>query len=272
MSGKLSGKTNIIWTVSIVISLMAIIVGFFIAAVQPFYAVEAAPKVPAVQDVGSIIEQSGTVIVNEGSDAVLNALEETGDAGQIYLDSLVLVCDSVNAGIYEKLSSYQVLCGADGTVPVSALSTSNIIYHDSSEITVPGAMMVMKPKILVLCVGSDGLTEISNENFTASYTKLINDVHSASPQTQIICCSISPVAAGYKGEDKLTNDKVSKANGWLQQICIDTGAYYADTASAVTGVGAVLDPAYAQSDGKTLNADGAAQVIDYLRNHALILN
>ena len=272
MPGKISGKTNIIWTVSIVISLMALIVGFFVAAVQPFYAVETAPKVPAVQDAGSIIEQSGTLIIDDGSAAMLNALEETGDAGQIYLDSLVFMCDSVNAGIYDKLSSYQVLCGADGTVPVSALSTSDIRYHDGSEITAPGAMMVMKPKILVLCIGSDGLTEISNESFTASYTKLINDVRSASPQTQIICCSIPPVAAGYKGEDKLTNDKVSKANGWLQQVCVDTGAYYADTASAVTGVGAVLDPAYAQSDGKTLNADGAAKIIVYLQTHALILN
>ena len=271
MPGKISGKANLIWSVSIVISLVALIVGFFIAAVQPFYAVES-PKAPTVKDPGRIIEQSGTVIINEGSSAMPDTLEATGDAGQIYLDSLVFMCDSVNAGIYEKLSSYQVLCGADGSIPVGALSTSNIRYHDGSEITVPGAMMVMKPKILVLCIGSDGLMEISNENFTASYTKLINDVRSASPQTQVICCSIPPLAAGYKGEDKLTNDKVSKANGWLQQVCIDTGAYYADTASAVTGAGAVLDPAYAQSDGKTLNADGAAQIIDYLRNHALLLN
>ena len=109
---------------------------------------------------------------------------------------------------------------------------------------------------------------MTEEEFISGYEKLIGDIQAASPDTKIICCSVSPVADGYAGHDGLSSDKTDLATTWVKQVCRDTGVYYADTASAVRS-GRDLMPKYAAANNKAINAAGLAEVITYLRTHAL---
>ena len=76
------------------------------------------------------------------------------------------------------------------------------------------------------------------------------------------------LAVGYDVPDDLDNGVIANANDWLREVCLNTGIYFADTASALTS-GGVLDPQYAAANNRSLNTAGAQAVLGYLRTHAI---
>ena len=61
---------------------------------------------------------------------------------------------------------------------------------------------------------------------------------------------------------------IANANDWLRALCLETGVYFADTASALSA-GGDLDPKYAAANNRSLNTAGALAVLNYLRTHAI---
>ena len=62
---------------------------------------------------------------------------------------------------------------------------------------------------------------------------------------------------------------VIAADEWIKQVCINTGAYFADAGSAVTEASGLLLTEYASANGKALNSSGLNKILEYLRSHAL---
>ena len=90
---------------------------------------------------------------------------------------------------------------------------------------------------------------------------MITGIQSASPDTKIICCSISSVIANYTGSDGLTTIMISDANDWIREVCSATNVYFIDSGKAVgDGTGAALS-SYLSSNGKTLNSSGINEVL-----------
>jgi lysophospholipase L1-like esterase len=83
----------------------------------------------------------------------------------------------------------------------------------------------------------------------------------------VIINSIYPVAASYTHLDQINNDKISAANGWLQQVAEDLGVPYLDSESALLGSDGYLPESLQNGDGMHLTAEGFQLVINYLRTH-----
>ena len=269
MFDRVTGLKNILWAIGIVVCLLALSVGFIVSAVSP-YGGEADPRTPdlnAVRDKNSSADVSALTFVEP--DGELHELRESKDASEDYLRSAVFLSDSVMIALREQtLTGGDVWSSDSGSLPIGSIATWNILYSDGSKISPIEACMVAKPARLFIAIGSDGLAKVSKDEFISGYRTLINSILTVSPETKIVCCSVCPVTADYDGQDDLDSDIAANGSDWVREVCLETGAYFADTASALS-VGGELNPKYAEADGKTLNTAGAQLVLEYLRTHAI---
>lgn len=278
MSGKWTEIKNAGWVLCIGICLLAVAVGLIIASVNRYsgdsFSGSAELSAESVKDSENVTE-----LTQGTGGGTLLTLPETSDAGQEYIDKLTFLCDSSFIGVrdYGLLSggtgTYQVWGTSSGSLRVSDLLTATIVYpSDKSEIAIADAAMIAKPPVLVIVVGQDGLNGVDENSFKACYSGMITSIKSASPDTKIICCSISSVGPNYTGADGLSTIIVSDANDWIREVCESTGVYFTDSAKAVgDGTGAVLS-SYLSSNGKTLNSSGITEILNHLRTHALSLD
>ena len=275
MSGKWTEIKNAGWVLCIGICLLAVAVGLIIASVNRYsgdsFSGSAELSAESVKDSENVTE-----LTQGTGGGTLLTLPETTDAGQEYIDKLTFLCDSSFIGVrdYGLLAggtgTYQVWGTDSGSLRVADLPTATIVYpSDGSSVTIADAAMIAKPEILVVCVGQDGLNAVDGTAFKASYAAMITGIQSASPDTKIICCSISSVINNYTGADGLTTIMISDANDWIREVCEATGVYFTDSGKAVgDGTGSVLT-SYLSTNGKTLNSSGITEVLSYLRTHAL---
>lgn len=109
---------------------------------------------------------------------------------------------------------------------------------------------------------------MTNEDQIKSvYTTLINAVKAKSPDTKIICCSLTPIASNYQYED-ITNELIQKVNGWIAAAAESNSVKYLDMASGLVGDDGFLPQSYQDGDGMHLNAEGMKAWMTYLRTHA----
>ena len=201
-------------------------------------------------------------------------LEETEDMGQEYIDSMIFFGDSNT----DHLRSYGMLKGGRDTKQVwspesqtvtlnSEITNVKIIYPETgAQMTVPEAAALKKPEYLVISLGTNGVSTLTESQFKYCYKKLINAVKEASPNTKIIVQSIYPVTSWYTG---FSNEKINTANGWLLEIAEETGVKYADTASVLKDTDGALEESYNSDheDGYHVNAEAYEKILNYLRTH-----
>lgn len=278
MSSKWTVIKNLVWAVSILVCLLAVVVGLVVASVNRYSGDGIVSSTELKSE--SVKENSNVVQLTPGeTGGALLTLPETNDAGMTYIDKLTFLCDSSFVGVrdYGLLSggtdTYQVWATETGSLPIGSIMEKNIIYpSDGSEISISDAAMIAKPPVLVVCVGQDGLNNVDEAAFKNSYSSLIQTIKSSSPDTVIICCSITSVINNYTGADNLTTIMISDANDWIKDVCQNNGVYFAESGKSVgDGTGSVLT-SYLSTNGKTLNSSGISQVLQYLREHALSLN
>ena len=278
MTGKWAEIKNIAWVLGIIVCLFALVVGFVIASVNRYSGDTVASSTELKNETVSGSGNVHQLTPGEGGGALLT-LPETNDAGQQYIDKLTFLCDSSFVGVrdYGLLSggtgTYQVWATETGSLPIGSINEKSIVYpSDGSAISISDAAMIAKPPVLVICVGQDGLNAVDEAAFKNSYTTLVQSIRSASPDTIIICCSISSVVNNYTGADNLTTIMISDANDWIKDVCQNTGVYFAESGKSVgDGTGSVLT-SYLSTNGKTLNSSGIGEVLKYLRTHALTID
>ena len=278
MTGKWAEIKNIAWVLGIIVCLFALVVGFVIASVNRYSGDTVASSTELKNETVSGSGDVHQLTPGEGGGALLT-LPETNDAGQQYIDKLTFLYDSSFVGVrdYGLLSggtgTYQVWATETGSLPIGSINEKSIVYpSDGSAISISDAAMIAKPPVLVICVGQDGLNAVDEAAFKNSYTTLVQSIRSASPDTIIICCSISSVVNNYTGADNLTTIMISDANDWIKDVCQNTGVYFAESGKAVgDGTGSVLS-SYLSTNGKTLNSSGINEILEYLRKHALNLD
>lgn len=204
-------------------------------------------------------------------------LPETADAGQDYLDKIVFLGDSTTYSFlyYGKLSggtsSTQVWTPASRTLTLDHALTTTILYPETDEeILLSEALALKKPEILVITLGVNGISYMEEEYFTSVYTKLIGLVQTNSPDTKIILQSIFPVATNWEKTTSINNEKIIRANGWIQNVADSCAVRYLDTISvlAVDEEG-YLPQSYQNGDGLHLSPDACDIVLQYIRTHAL---
>ena len=204
-------------------------------------------------------------------------LGETPDAGREYLDKLIFLGDSTTYGIgyyYERgfseelVPPSQVWTPASGTLTLSYYATATIVYPETGEeIFIRDAVERARPEYLVITLGVNGISFMDEEWFVRDYTALVESVKAASPETKIILNSIYPVAASYQYQKDINNDKIRAANGWIEQIAVDTGTRFLYSFDAMVGADGYLPESSSNGDGLHLTGESFTEVMRYIRTH-----
>ena len=211
---------------------------------------------------------------DNGPDTSSALLTETPDMGQSYIDSLIFVGDSNTA----HMRSFAVLSGGKDTNQVwatesqtltldSEITQRKIIYPETGELmTIADAAALKKPKYLVISLGTNGVAFLTKENFKKAYTKLLDAIKEASPDTKIMVQSIYPVTASY---DKIPNEKITQANEWLLELASEESVKYLDTASVLRDSNGYLSETYNSyhKDGYHINTAAYLEILKYIRTH-----
>jgi len=277
MNNGLSGIKNILWALSIVVALAAVLIGLVVTMVTRF----SGPRQDGVMNLGgsakledellSAPADNGTAQEADG----VKTLPNSQDTGLEYLFNLTFLCDNSLSQVssyganFGSTASSQVWLPSGGSLPAANAASTKIIYpQDGSEKTPADAAGLYQPSRLILYLGGDSLANTTAESFVSGYTALIQDIQRTSPQTTIICCSLASVSAGYTGSDGLNQELVAQANQWIRQVCGSTGVYFADLAALFNDNG-VLSDSYAAADGKSINSEGISKMMEYFRMHGV---
>ena len=200
----------------------------------------------------------------------------TPDAGVSYQDKIIFVGDSLTAHLINR----GVLTGGTDTKQVwrcennmmnlnSEVTSAKIIYPGTGEkMTVAEAAAKAQPEIMIITLGTDwGVAYLSETEFKACYSALIQAIQKASPKTEIILQSIFPVTAGCTSLD---NAKIDGANKWVKAIASENGCHYLDTQSILKDDKNCLKAEYCNSsDGIHLGTEAYVAILEYIRTHAL---
>ncbi len=204
-------------------------------------------------------------------------LAETPDAGRAYLDKFVFLGDSTTYGIgvyygygYTELCPpSQVWTPSSGTLTLSYYNIATVVYPETKEeIPIADAVKQGKPEYLLLTLGVNGISFMDEEWFIRDYTALVEMIKEASPDTKIILNSIYPVAASYKYQKDINNEKIRAANGWIERIAEATGTRFLNSYEALVGPDGNLPESSQNGDGLHLNGESFTTVMQYIRTHA----
>ena len=204
-------------------------------------------------------------------------LAETPDAGRDYLDKFVFLGDSTTYGIgvyygfgYTELCPpSQVWTPSSGTLTLSYYNIATVVYPETGEeIPIADAVSRGKPEIMLLTLGVNGISFMDEEWFIRDYTALVEMIQEASPDTKIILNSIYPVAASYKYQKDINNEKIRAANGWIEQIAAATGTRFLNSYEALVGSDGNLPEESQNGDGLHLTGEAFTTVMQYIRTHA----
>lgn len=205
-------------------------------------------------------------------------LKETEDAGQEYIDSLIFLGDSRTYGLkaYKMLSggksTEQVWVPDSGTLQVCDAYSTYISLPDGSDVKLKELLETKKPKILVISLGINYVNyakaqRTDEEDFKFWYSKLLDTVIAASPETTVIIQSIYPInETVYKTYDNAT---LIERNDWLLDLAYDYGMYYLNTAEALADDDGNLNLKYQNGDGCHPGYEGYSEILKYIRTHAL---
>ena len=253
------------------------------------FQVEPASETPGIKPAqGEEQENEADTGNGEGSEAPVEAqatetsaasvrLSQTADAGRSYLDRIIFLGDSTTYGIgyyydqgYSELCpSSQVWTPASGTRTLSYHSIATIVYPDTGEeLSIIDAVSNKHPDILLVTLGVNGISFMDEDWFISDYTTLVRNIQQASPETKIILNSIYPVAASYKYQSDINNDKIRAANGWIERVAADTGCRYLHSYEAVVGSDGNLPESSQNGDGLHLTGEAFTKVMEYIRTHA----
>lgn len=211
--------------------------------------------------------------VNYDSPALL---PKTEDMGQEYIDNIVFLCDSPFywLKLYELLKdgydTTQVWTGPEGTMTLAYLRDFKILDPiDNVERTIPEAVEIHKPPVIMITVGINGIAFMDEAYFKEEYQNLVTDIQRANPDVTLIFQSILPISPAYSGWGDITNETVTAANSWLLELAEELGAYYLDSFSCLVGEDGNIQPDLVMSDGLHANKDGLIKVLDYIRTHGV---
>ena len=275
MKNRLSNLKNLLWAASILLCLLALLVGLVFAMSQK----NRAEKVDGTLVLGEIVrpgKTAGEQFVGTGGQ--VGSLVPLPDAPKGNLESvfaMTFLCDKTLQGLSTYATQYggglaaQIWTDDGRGLRAKDGADMLIVFSDGSQITPGDAAMVTQPKTLVIYLGGDGLAETTQQEFLDGYSSLIDSIRSNSPDTTIIACSIASVSSNYQGSDGLNPTLIYRANAWIKQVCVSKGVYYADLASFLNDESGYLSDTFLTPDGRSIAALGIDMVVEFFRFHGV---
>ena len=270
MESNLIRIKNTIWAIAIAIALLALLFGIIYAMFKPYKEVsgDSISSTSGSSESSSVQIGTGTGV----SRGELRLLEETTPADDSYINEVYYLVDSTFIDLRNQaiVDPDHVWGAANDSLPIGSVTTETIRYKDGSHITAANAALIVKPEILFIGIGADGLDQVTEEQFVEQYDTLIRDIRSASSDTVIVCLGLASITEDYSAPDGLTLTMMSDGNDWVQYVCRDTGAFYLDIGDPLQANAALLSR-YAAANGKQLNKAGLTEVLNLIKTHEITI-
>ena len=172
---------------------------------------------------------------------------------------VVFFGDSTTAHLAVRggIPASQVWSGAQSTVKFTDVNTGRCVHLATGEdLTLAQAVEKVRPAVLVITVGvSGGAGVLSEKDFKAIYTQMLQTVRASSPSTKIYVQSILPLSdKSVKYYKKITKESVVEANGWIKEVCASLGVPYINTHDRLTDENGYLKQEYQNDEYMHLTA------------------
>ncbi len=204
-------------------------------------------------------------------------LQTTPDYGQFYIDNMIFIGDITispmrsAAVLRDGADTKQIWTGENNSLSLDySIPTATIVLSESDKsATVADAVAQKRPDYVIITLGfENGVAYCTEEKFKEYYGSLITVIKESSPDTKIILQSIFPVSDKKQNENLgITNEKINRANVWIEELAYDNSVRYLATASVLKNSKGNLNPDYDSGDGVTLNAEGYSAMLEYVRTH-----
>ena len=233
---------------------------------------------PGTQDPGPVSDDPNGDVPPDGSpdpshpvggDSV--ELAQTEDMGQEYIDKFVFIGDSTTNGlaVYDIIPRSRVWTPSNGTLAIFRWNI-DAIQVDGASMIMDAAVGEKKPEYLLITLGVNGVSMLSEEEFKTYYTEMVQALQAASPDTKIILNTMYPVSVNYDTSTGITNEKIDTANGWIRDIAEATGTKFLNSASILKDESGAMIESYHNGDYIHPNAETYNLIINYIRTHGYV--
>lgn len=197
-------------------------------------------------------------------------LTSTSKASQSYLDKIVFVGDSRTVALIQHADIDPEKVFADtGLTHEKAMTKQVVKIQKYKNISIPEAVKVTAPDIMIVNFGINGIAWMSVDNFIEGYEKLIDTLIENSPTSTIVIQAIMPVSLQYEQiSDGVSNEKIDEANDAIFKMCERKGLYYLGVDEILKDENNDLISEYS-SDGLHYNKKAYDVIIDYILTHAI---
>lgn len=202
-------------------------------------------------------------------DTTLEAvLPEAAASDSSYATSTVYVGDKFTASMRTagQITLDQYL-GSESYSVNNALQEYCVYFEDdSNSYTVPQALAKMKPRRIVVTLGSNDLaSDLSVDSFIQDYKHVLDGFATAYSYCDIIVNTIPPVSADSENaaQNQLLIDQLNQA---LAVMCNDAGYKLLNSAEVFKDTDGFADSAYISNGAFT--TEGAKKMVNYVTGHA----
>lgn len=204
-------------------------------------------------------------------------LAGTPDAGDAYISDTVFIGDSITEnGLGWGFFPYRNVWAMHAIQPDTIQTDPVMVYGTEDgdrEMLAVDAARQFKPKRVLINIGSNCVFKMKPDEFAGHYGDFLRAFRAASPDTQIIVCSVLPVDKRYDESEKsaytTNNDKCNKINYALAQLCREDGYKFLNLAEALKdGNGQAAEGLLYETDGIHPNKSTYPLIMEYIRTHA----
>ena len=201
--------------------------------------------------------------VDTSLDAVL---KEGSSSDSSYASTVVYVGDEYTQSLKTagQITLNQFL-GKDGLSVSKALQEYCIYFEDDSN-SIPQALAKMKPRRIVVTLGSNDLSSgLSVDAFVQDYQHMLEGFATAYSYSDIIVNAIPPVEESADGaaEKQLLIDQYNQA---LAVMCNDAGYKFLNSAEVLKDESGFADTSFIS--GGSFTTTGAKELVNYVASHA----
>ena len=187
-----------------------------------------------------------------------------------YFDDVYFIGDSRTRALQLYGVPLDHIFAEDGLNHERALTAECVRMSEQKLMTIPDAVSVTIPKIMIINFGINGAYFWSVEDFMEKYAVLIDALLEKSPNSIVVIEAILPVSLGYEYSDEgVSNAKIDELNMALYQYAQENGFYYLATNEVLKDENNALKDEYT-GDGLHLNDLGYEKVLDYILTHAIL--
>ena len=183
-------------------------------------------------------------------------------------DKIVFFGDSTTAHLKLRggIPEERVWSGQANTVLFSSVNDTRPVYFadKNRSVSLAEAVREKRPAIFVITLGvSGGAGTVPEARFKLIYKKMIDTIRRESPDTTIFAQSILPLSDKSPKHFKLlTKESVEEANGWIKQVCDETGICYINTYPLLCGENGYLKKIYQNDEYMHLTRQAYDVILD----------